>query len=282
MRSSFFIAILTLCFCHFANAKDRNILQICLDLMLGRQNTDDTILIPSSAHSLSEDHILKFLRQKKIEKEIWLEIKNEAKGLLTQFKYLTSKYKQDYLPAISQEINQIILNRFGTLNLALHYNLHGGDGLDYVKKGGILANRSHHCYSRDLCFSSDDQQVYFFRLIDNFLHQILHETNPYTAPFNYGRMGTNLIIFNLNHPAFSDGRIKAEGNSSITFNEDWIKQNRENGSTVGIPLESFILYPIDIFKQKATKLTFLYLSRTEVTFLNLIFLKRLLERIPNS
>ena len=151
----------------------------------------------------------------------------------------------------------------GVANIGFHYNLHGGRREEYVGVGiratmGDIALR----YSMH---GDTNYKVYFFQSGEHAGFTPLDSTHGESL-FVKMRMGYALNLFNLDAPALSaaraDGRIKNFGTISMDFH-----------GMGGVPYESYLAPPVDVFTKTARKIGLSKLSWDEETLATVRYLE---------
>jgi len=171
--------------------------------------------------------------------------------------------RKAYLRAEGEKIVAKIQARFGTSTLGFHYNMHGGQGEQYVDKGILatmgdrIANRNQNPWTYDT-----RKKVFFSRSPGETLYDILDSNRMDAWPLRL-RMGYELMIFDLEHTAIVGGlesgaiglHTRATWNMSYTFD-----------GLPGFPYSAFVVPPIEVFPNIPRKLGFRgRLSRDEET-----------------
>jgi hypothetical protein len=151
----------------------------------------------------------------------------------------------------------------GVANIGFHYNLHGGRREEYVGVGiratmGDIALR----YSMN---ADANYKVYFFQSGEHAGFTPLDSRHGEHL-FIKMRMGYALNLFDLDAPALkearSDGRIKNFGSISMDFH-----------GMKGVPYESYLAPPVEVFTKTAKKIGMKKLSWDEETLATVRYLE---------
>ena len=151
----------------------------------------------------------------------------------------------------------------GVANIGFHYNLHGGRREEYVGVGiratmGDIALR----YSMN---ADANYKVYFFQSGEHAGFTPLDSRHGEHL-FVKMRMGYALNLFDLDAPALkearADGRIKNFGSISMDFH-----------GMKGVPYESYLAPPVEVFMKTARKIGMRKLSWDEETLATVRYLE---------
>jgi hypothetical protein len=155
--------------------------------------------------------------------------------------------RKQYLRDEGDKIVEKLKERHGATELGYHYNLHGGQGIDYVRSGYIFAKRGDIGELNRIGGRPKDE-VFFFRSSKYSLLDVLDASHP-DIMFFPSRMGHVLIIFKKDAPelaaALESGAITGEHEIAMAFDTAKLK---------GVPYSTFIMPPVEVFKDLKKKL----------------------------
>ncbi len=199
-----------------------------------------------------------------------------------KFRDVKSKAEQEsYLRAEGEKIMARVREKFGIDNVGFHYNLNGGNGSDYVERGGLRVSRGdvgvQYGASKDFA-----DKIYLFQSKTTNLFDVINATNPKLLAG--GRMGYELNIFRLDHEYFRqavrEGGITKATDISFDFNTDWLRRrefNKVGAGLVGIPYSMYLAPPIGVFQSTGKRFPALKrLSRLEETLVTMRRLEAIL------
>lgn len=192
---------------------------------------------------------------------------------LESFRNLDSNEHQlQYLKSFSEKIESKL--KAISKRPAVHFNLHGGQGPDYIEAGGIRASQGD--VGQQYGISRDSRhKVYSFNLEMIDLYSVLTFRNPSNLFFRQ-RMGSLLIFFDLDAEPINrykeTGLISSENQITLNFS------GRKEGLFYGVPKESFIADPIRVFDQLHKGLGPRWLSYNEKTLFALVMIDVSLSR----
>ena len=201
-----------------------------------------TISLASHANEESCDWLLLSEQATKSEQAIFSRVSERWQEELLRFRQIVKKADRvEFLKNYSSQVQRKLTERLK--RPAIHYNLHGGRWLDYLKSGGIKATRGdsgiQYGMSRDY-----QNKVYFFNLENISLYEVLTTNHPEQIFFRM-RMGDTAIVFDLDAPVLvqykSQGLITEE--NEITFNFG----SAQRGHFYGVPYSSFLTHPLRLF-----------------------------------
>ncbi len=177
------------------------------------------------------------------------------------------KLSKDELKAYVQTEADAAIERIkaarGVANIGFHYNLHGGRREEYVGVG-IRATMGDIAARYDMN-ADRNQKVYFFQSAQHAGFTPLDSRHGEHL-FIKMRMGYALNLFDLDAPALkearADGRIKNFGSISMDFH-----------GMKGVPYESYLAPPVEVFTKTAKKIGMQKLSWDEETLATVRYLE---------
>lgn len=191
-------------------------------------------------------------------RDVWRQVGPAVAAEIQTLRALRSK---DAVQAVVRQVGEEIVGRIqrerGTANIGFHYNLHGGQAEGYVEGGGIRATMGDIALNYTM-HGDRSYKVYFFQSKEFALYDVLDERNPNLFS---GRMGSVLNVFRLDSP-FMEAGLK---NGAIT-NFGKISADFDTARLWGIPYETYLAPPLDVFYNVSAKMGFAgRLSRDEET-----------------
>ena len=217
------------------------------------------------------------------ESAAWSALAPKIRVEIAQLRTLSWRGRHRYLRRVDEEVTARIQEHLGVKRFGAHYNLHGGRASRYVEAGGIYAS-----YGGDIALQFDPRATprwgtYLYESGSRTLMQILDERNP-SRPFWGSRMGTTLVLFDVDGPFISRAR-SAQGAWPLVgafqqFNPRWLAAEPVNAgrnaySLIGFPLSEFLIPPVGVFQGVGTKIG-MRLRRAEENLATLRHLENLL------
>lgn len=162
-----------------------------------------------------------------------------------RFRELQSKTaRREFLRQYGDEFLSTLQSIYGVRHIGFHFNHHGGRTEDYVRGGGLRAQRGdiQNMYTPHQL--NLDQSVYLFESPQMNPADVLEEPdakNPLLGMlFGVGRMGYVLNVFALDGPSFLEmkavGAIESWQGAAITFKPQWLSRHRD----IGVPYSSYL------------------------------------------
>ena len=187
----------------------------------------------------------------------WAKIKEDFGEELARVRGLKDKAAVTaYVRAEADKVLERIKGVHGSANIGFHYNLHGGQREQYVEGGGIRATMGD--IALQYTMNGDrNYKVYFFQSANHSLYDVLNERNPQPM---ISRMGSVLMLFRRDSEylknAEATGAAARAGDISLDF---------DTSKAWGIPYDTFLAPPLDVFNGVARKTGQKRLSRDEET-----------------
>lgn len=217
---------------------------------------------------------ISFLKQ-----DFWTPLIPGITADVQQLRTLDRTHRETFLRSLGQEIVEAVQAKFGINNIGFHFNLNGGQGYQYVDRGGILTSRGdvglqYGMGSLSGNVGSLNQRVYFFQSAKINLYDLLNEQNPKIV-FGNSRMGHELSVFSLDDPYFTaamqSGDISGGSDIFYDFSDAFDRK-------VGIPLSLYLAPPLEVFTSQVFKRFkgLGRLSRDEETLITMRYLQAVL------
>lgn len=222
--------------------------------------------------------VLRRRYQRHLRRNPWPKLRDRVVAEIEDLRSHSPAVQRAKIKDVGEEVVAGVQAR-GVKRIGYHYNLHGGDPASYVTSGGIQATRG----DIELAMTGRgrwETSVYVFTSATTPLFDVLDEPSPLMPLFPGTRMGSTLIVFDAAHPLIEGaiGSGKAKWHSPVCLDvEPGAYPHHEHFPTVGVPVDTFLTFPLNVFHGTARRLGVSRLSRDMVTLATMRYIEAMVS-----
>lgn len=215
----------------------------------------EQVAIPQSENSERLNHNrqsfhnrLRYVEFAELSEKIWNQVRSSLHAELEPFRNLSRAQQERYLDKVGEELDRLIQQRFGINQIGIHYNLHGGNGFEYVDGGGILATHGNimlHIAMSDRDFGAfsnitrnGNPTVFYYPSSALPFSRFIRRQENHSTRSQTG--GTYVILFDVEAVRRSGRAMPTQSIDGSAFSFD------TRAGNVGIPVSNFIVPPLRI------------------------------------